>query len=207
MKKVLAMAAAAVVLAGCGTGDTNEPDASAPTTPAPTTSSPSPEPSPAADLPAAADLLVVPGAVGDARVGMTVDEALATGLFDADVQVLDCGEGTPKSPLAWKEPLRDTLDVYVADGKITSIGVRAEGPKSAEGLGIGNTLADFRGVYETAEMREAGFGQTGLFVTDGTQWLGFLFDAQVEQMAQDTPVTFMEVTGGEGRPSLSRDAC
>ncbi|MFD1859991.1 hypothetical protein EHW97_11950 [Aeromicrobium camelliae] len=207
MKKVLALAAAALVLAGCGNGGDADPDASAPTTPAPTTTSAGPEPSPTPDLPAAADLLVAPGAIGDARVGMTVDEALATGLFDADVQIHDCGEGTPASPLAWKEPLRDTLDVYVADGTITSLGVRGEGPKSAEGLGVGNTLADFRGAYETAEMREAGYGQTGLFVTDGTQWLGFLFDAPVASMAQDTPVTFMEVTGGEGRPSLTRDAC
>ncbi|WP_293784459.1 hypothetical protein [uncultured Aeromicrobium sp.] len=206
MKKVLALAAAALVLAGCGSDDA-DPDAGAPSTPAPTTTSPSPTPSPTPDLPAAADLLVAPGAIGDARVGMSVDEALATGLFATEFDRGDPAVCENNQPLAWKEPLNDTFDVYVADGKITSMGVRAEGPTNAEGLGIGHTLADFRGVYETAEMREAGYGQTGLFLTDGSQWLGILFDAPLESIGPDAPVTFMEVTGGEGRPSLTRDGC
>lgn len=202
MKKVLAIVATAVLLAGCGSGGGDEN--TSPTTPAPTTSTPSPSPTP--DLPAAADLLVAPGAVGEAKVGMTVEEALATGLFDADVDS-QCGDGTESLPLGWKPPLSDTFDVYVADDRITSIGVLAEGPKNAEGLGVGSTLDDFKGVYETAEMREAGYGQTGIFLSDGTNWLGILLDAPLESIAPSTPVTFMEVTGGEGRPSLVRDGC
>ncbi|MBM9464298.1 hypothetical protein JL108_12625 [Aeromicrobium sp. YIM 150415] len=205
MRKVMALAAAALVLAACGDGGGD--DDPTPTTPAPTTSEPSEEPSPepSEDVPEASELLIAPGSIGDARVGMTIDEALATGLF-VDEGPERC-EDAPDQGLDWKPPLNDTFDVYVADGRIASMGVSAAGPTNAEDLGIGNTLLDFRGVYETAEMREAGYGQTGLFLSDGDNWLGILFDAPLDTIEETTEVTFMEVTGSDSRPSLQRDGC
>jgi len=193
MRKVIASAAvaAAALLAGCsGSGDDEKPSA---TSPSPTETSPAP---------AADEMLITPGAVGDAEVGMTVDEALDTGLFEAEVKSSCDGV----EPLGWKPPLDDAFDVYVADDEISSLGVVAEGPKTAEGLGVGDTLGDFRGVYETAELREAGYGQSGLFVTDGSAWLGLLFDAPMDSLDPDAPVTFIEVTDG-ARPGLMRDGC
>lgn len=180
------------------------PSSAPPSITAPATSGPTSVPTTA--VPALADLTVTPGAVGPVRARMTRDEALATGLFDADVQVggEECGR---TEPLAWRSPLGSSLDVQTDDaGTIVSIGIRGTEPRTADGLGIGSTLAEVSKTYETAELTEAGYGQTGVFVSDGTAWLGLLFDADPQTIERSAEVTFMEVTSGT-RPDLMRDGC
>lgn len=172
---------------------------SAPTSPSPTTEA-------AVSLPAVDELLVSPGRIGPVLAGMSRDEALATGLFDADVEVggEECGR---TDPLGWKTAYTSTLDVQATDdGMIVSMGVRGEQPRTADGLGVGSTLRQVSRVYENAEMMEAGFGQTGVFVTEGEKWLGFLFDADPESIGPKEKVFLVEVTQGT-KPDLMRDGC
>lgn len=198
-----------LVLGGCS-DEAAEPEPSTTPTSAPPsiTASATPDPTsvPTTPAPTLADLIVAPGTVGPARARMTRDQALATGLFDADVQTggEECGR---TEPLGWSAPFGSSLDVLTDDaGTIVSIGVRGTEPRTADGLGVGSTLADVSKVYETAELTEAGYGQTGVFVSDGTAWLGFLFDADPEAIEPTAEVTFMEVTSGT-RPDLMRDGC
>jgi len=137
---------------------------------------------------------------------MTRDEALATGLLDTDVDVPgeECGR---TEPLGWKPKYASSLDVLTQeDGTVVSLGVRGEQPRTAEGLGVGSTLKDVTAVYETAEMVEAGYGQTGVFVTEGDAWLGFLFTEDPESIEPTSEVLMLEVTTGT-RPDLMRDGC
>ncbi len=53
---------------------------------------------------------------------------------------------------------------------------------------------------------EAGYGQTGLFVSEGAGWIGFLFNAKPDAVAATDTVTFVEVTRG-AKPGLMRDGC
>lgn len=202
MLRLIAVAAVTVLAtAACGTSDGT---ASGPTATTPSAS----ETTSATTAPPSLDSLVIaPGAVGAAKAGMTKADALATGLFDADV-VVGGDECERTEPLQWKSSFGSAVDVLTTDdGTIASLGVSGPGPKTADGLGIGSTLADVSGVYETAEMLEAGYGQTGVFVNDGTDaWLGFLFDATTDDIEQTSPITFIEVTQGS-RPDLMRDGC
>ena len=85
-RMLVATITALLVVTGCGSEDP-EPQ------PEEATSSPSEEPSPTAEPttdaptqpPAPANLVVVPGAVGPVRAGMSKADALKTGLFNADV--------------------------------------------------------------------------------------------------------------------------
>ncbi|MTB87449.1 hypothetical protein H9L21_06165 [Aeromicrobium senzhongii] len=205
--------ATALTLAACSDSPDEEP-APSPSSPSatatssptatPTTESPT-TPAPEA-LPPLAELVVSPGRVGPAAAGMTRDEALATGLFEADAPVRgeDCGR---VAPLAWKPDYASSLDVLAQeDGTIVSLGVRGEQPRTADGLGVGSTLRQVSGVHETAELTEAGYGQTGVLVTDGDRWLGYLFDADPESVGPNDEVVLVEVTQGT-KPDLMRDGC
>lgn len=200
-------AVAALTLAACSDSPEETPDPTESTTsasPRATTESPTTE-APEA-LPSIEELTVVPGAVGPVTTGMSKDEALATGLFDADVEVPgeECGR---TEPLGWKSAYASSLDVLTKDdGTVVSLGVRGEQPRTADGLGVGSTLKDVTGVYETAEMTEAGYGQTGVFVTEGDAWLGFLFAEDTEAVGPTSEVLMVEVTTGT-RPDLMRDGC
>ncbi len=194
-------------MAACTDGGNEEPEptrATVTTTATPTSESPTTEP-PAA-LPSVDELLVSPGRVGPVLAGMTRDEALATGLFDTDVETggEECGR---TEPLGWKADYTSTLDVLTTDdGTVVSLGVRGEQPRTADGLGVGSTLQQVSSVYENAEMVEAGYSQTGVFVTEGEQWLGFLFDADPESIGPQEKVLLVEVTQGT-KPDLMRDGC
>ncbi|MCL3836779.1 hypothetical protein [Aeromicrobium duanguangcaii] len=203
----------ALTLAACSDSPDEEPSptpsspsatASPSATTTPTTESPTTEPT--AALPGLAELVVAPGRVGPAEVGMSRDEALETGLFEADAQVPgeDCGR---VAPLAWKPEYASSLDVLAReDGTIVSLGVRGQQPRTADGLGVGSTLRQVSGVHETAELTEAGYGQTGVFVTEGDRWLGYLFDVDPDEVGPKDKVVLVEVTQGT-RPDLMRDGC
>lgn len=201
--------AASLALTACTDGGQDEPEPTATNSsesPSATTASTSPTTEAPVALPSIDELLIAPGRVGPVRAGMTKDEALATGLFDADVEVP--GEGCGRvEPLAWKADYTSSLDVLTKDdGTVVSLGIRGDQPRTADGLGVGSTLRQVSQVHENAELTEAGFGQTGVFVTEGEQWLGFLFDADPETISQKSKVLMVEVTQGT-KPDLMRDGC
>ena len=147
---------------------------------------------------------IVAGAVGPVQVGMTKQAAARTGYLDVDVPYPACGY---VRDLWWKAAYRDTLDLYTDNsGTILSIGVAKSGPHTRSGLQVGSTYERVQEVLGDVEPEEAGYGQTGLFVSEGTGWIGFLFDATPATIKATDKVTFIEVTRGT-KPGLIRDGC
>ena len=196
-------------LAACGD---DEPDTSG--TPTTTATSAAPTTTvPTADAASSADLELGPGRVGPVEVGMTKAQAVATGLFDADV---DRGEGETcggVQPLLWKDRFKG-VDVLTDDqGTIVSMGVTsAGGPRTKEGFGVGTRFGELIEVYggDLGAPEAAGYGQVGVYVQDDDAWLGYLFgDADSVEKLDNDPgleVTFVEVTRGD-KPGLMRDGC
>lgn len=200
-RSLVAAIAALVVLSACGS---DEPDSDA--TSAPTQESSTSAEATASTPPAPADLVLEPGRVGPAVAGMSKDEAVATGLFDADVP--PPVDGCEPVPLQWKK-VYVGLDVLTRDdGSIASIGVRKGGPRTAEGIGVGSTLGDVQKAYPNlSPVDDAGFDQAGAFVVSGDAYLGLLFgDATKASITPSSKVTFLEVTQGS-RPELMRSGC
>jgi len=165
-----------------------------------TTTAPTPSPQPADPL------VVAPGRVGAALVGMTNAQAAATGLFDTNV---DHGADDCRGvvPLEWKPSVSSALDVYTNDNHITTIGI-SSGPKTAKGIGVGSSLGALRSAYgdQLSPAVDAGFDQAGVYLAEDDQWLGFLFDTKRDAITDNSKITFMEVTRGE-KPALIRDGC
>ncbi|MCW2750679.1 MAG: hypothetical protein JWR83_1789 [Aeromicrobium sp.] len=139
-------------------------------------------------------LRITAGAVGPVQVGMTKLAAYGTGYFDADVSVPACNR---IDDLVWKTGYSDQLDVLTHDdGSIASIGIRGAGPRTRAGLGVGSTYESVLGVIGEVAPEAAGYGQTGLFVSEGAGWIGFLFNTAPEAITGTDTVTFVEVTSG-----------
>ncbi len=141
MKRMLGTVAVLVLFtAGCGSGPTS--DGNDPTV---EQTSATPEATPQTTAPPAdsSDLVVAPGKVGDVKAGMTKEEALATGFFDADVEGV---EGCTFA-LQWKKQFEGVDVLTREDGSIGSLGVTKGGPQTAEGIRVGSTLADVKAAY------------------------------------------------------------
>ncbi|VXC00812.1 hypothetical protein [Aeromicrobium sp. 9AM] len=202
MKRMLGTIVVLVLFtAGCGSGPTSEGN-----DPTVEQTSASPEATPETTAPPAdsSDLVVTPGKVGDVKAGMTKEEALATGFFDADVEGV---EGCT-FPLQWKKQFEGVDVLTREDGSIGSLGVTKGGPVTAEGIGVGSTLADVKAAYlELSAVKEAGFDQAGVFHTVGDDHIGFLFgEATPASITDSSKVSFMEVTSGK-LPELMRSGC
>ncbi|WP_162891336.1 hypothetical protein [Aeromicrobium sp. A1-2] len=179
---------------------------SSPATPTASEGGASTKPSTPAALPLVpvTSLRIVAGAVGPVRVGMSKQEAYATGYFKADVTSAVC-EGV--DDLVWKVPYRDALDILTRDdGSVFSIGIHKAGPRTRSGLGVGSTYETVQGVLGDVDPQEAGYGQTGLFVSEGGGWIGFLFNPAPGEISANDKVTFIEVTRG-AKPDVMRDGC
>lgn len=201
MKRIVAVAATLVLtLSACNGADDPEPGP----TGGPTTS-----PTPTATETQEQELTLAPGRFGPVRVGMTKDEAAATGLFDVDVETGDdvC---EPVTPLVWKEPYRDKIDVLTSqEGTIVSMGVlRDETLATDTGIRVGSTLGEINEAYgdQVSPADEAGFNQSGVWVNEGDDWIGFLFDESYTDVDESAKVVFIEVTTGE-KPGLIRSGC
>ncbi|KQV76816.1 hypothetical protein ASC61_18435 [Aeromicrobium sp. Root344] len=153
------------------------------------------------------DMVISPGRLGDVRIGMSKKEALATGLFDADTP--PPVDGCPVLPLTWKKTYGDLVDVgTLGNGEISSIGIRDKAPRTEDGLGVGSTYGEVRAAIEDGKPVEAGYSQSGLYEYDPQTggWIGYLFDATVDQLKDSDPVTFVEITKN-AQPGLMRDGC
>jgi hypothetical protein len=205
MKRMLGtLAVLVLVTAGCGSeqpaGDVGA------TTDEQSSSTPGPGATPAtAALPAdSSGLVVTPGRIGDVKAGMSKQEALDTGFFDADVEGVEGCTFT----LQWKKQF-EGLDVLTReDGSIGALGVTKGGPRTSEGVGVGSTLAEVTAAHPgLSPVDAAGFDQAGAFLSVGEQHIGFLFgDATPSTIKQSSKVSFMEVTSGN-KPDLMRDGC
>lgn len=150
-------------------------------------------------------LRIIPGAVGPVQVGMSKQAAYATGYFDADVKLPEVCDRV--DDLMWKAGYREVLDILTNDdGSVYSIGVHKPGPRTRSGLGVGNTYDTVRGVIGEVAPVSAGYNQTGLFVSEGNAWIGFLFNSTPDAITGSEPVSFIEVTRG-AKPDLIRDGC
>lgn len=195
---IAGLLAGLLVLAGCG-NDKADP---APTTPASTPSQTTP-----ATTSTASPMVIGYGSIGAATVGMTKQQAVDTGLFDADV---DGGANDPcgTKPLAWKAPYKG-VDVLTNEaGTIVSMGAWKDSTlKTAKGIGTGSTLGDLKAAYPDLQgPTDAGYGQSGAWVSHGGDWIGFLFDPVPAALVDSSTITFIEVTSGT-RPQLIRDGC
>jgi hypothetical protein len=197
----IALATVLLVVAGCSDDEPAKPDA---TTAEPTT--PSETPSAAPTVLAPADLVVEPGAIGPAHPGMSKNEAMKTGMFDADVP--PPVEGCDPFPLQWKKEYTGVDVLTRDDGSIASLGVREGGPKTSKGVGYGSTLAEVRKAYPNlSPIVDAAFGQAGAFEVQGDKFIGFLFgEDTVSSVKTSSKVSFMEVTVGD-KPEMMRSGC
>ncbi|KAA1398197.1 hypothetical protein [Aeromicrobium ginsengisoli] len=153
------------------------------------------------------DMVIAPGRIGDVRVGMTKKEAMETGRFDADAPAPV--DGCPVRPLTWKKAYGDLIDVAtLGNGEISSIGIRDKAPRTKDGLGVGSTYGEVRAAIEDGKPVEAGYLQSGLYEYNlqNGGWIGYLFDASVDQLKDSDPVTFVEITKN-AQPGLMRDGC
>jgi len=148
----------------------------------------------------------VPGAFEPIRVGMSVQQAIDTGFIERDPQREQACEGTFWK---WKGQLSQGLDLIVGEDKrIAALGMSRAGLETPEGISIGNSYAAVDNTYgdRLEGPVRMDYGQAGVFLRDGNNWIGFGFDNKPGQLADDSRVAFIEVSEGN-RPGLIRDGC
>lgn len=137
---------------------------------------------------------------------MTKAQAAATCHFNVDAKV---GEPCPHTiPLQFKAPYTQSIDVHVnAAGKVTNMGIWGKNVRMATThIGIGSTYAELKSLGSLSAPRSVGYGQTGVFVHRGQNYLGFLFNTKPQRLKGTDTVTFMELQQGSA-PGLMRDGC
>lgn len=148
----------------------------------------------------------VPGAFEPIRVGMSIQQAIGTGLMERDPQRERACEGTFWK---WKGQWSEGLDVIVGqDKQIASLGMSKGGLETPEGISIGNSFAALTKTYgdRLQGPERMDYGQAGAFLRDGDNWIGFGFDNQPGQLTDASRIAFIEVSNGN-RPGLLRDGC
>ena len=170
-----ASTAALLLVAAVLTSCASSPAAPSESTPTPeAVSTPTPTPTPTAPVEAAPDpddpstWVVSNDGVGPYRIGMPFADALAvaSGFEDA------CGYAyvRPFDPAVWQDDVwiaeqdDDLFVVYTAD---------PDGPRTAEGLGVGSTTADVFAVYPDALV----VPRNAKFLRAGNLFFGFASDA------------------------------
>lgn len=161
--------------------------------------------SPSASEPAAEELVAAPGAIGPVSVGMTVDEANATGLFEPREVADDDPCKDEYGPIQWKAPNNEALMVDVEADKISLLGIR-DTVKTAKGVGIGSTWADVKVAYPDAKVEESQADGSTVYRQDGDKWLGMAFVELPDDVKESSEVVFMEVALGE-KPAVYLSGC
>ncbi|HJR88783.1 MAG TPA: hypothetical protein VJ782_01320 [Aeromicrobium sp.] len=149
---------------------------------------------------------VIPGAFQPVRAGMDVQEAVDLGYLERDPQREQACEGTFWK---WKGQWSQGLDVIVGtDRQIVSLGMARAGLETPEGISVGNTYAAVDNTYgdRLEGPVRMDYGQAGVFLRDGDNWVGFGFDNEPGRLVDTSRVAFIEVSRGN-RPGLIRDGC
>jgi hypothetical protein len=193
--RLRAGAAIAILLLAGACGGSEEPE-----------DEPTPTKSPSVSEPASDELVAAPGAIGPVQVGMTVDEANATGLFEPREVADDDPCKDEYGPIQWKAPNTDALMVDVEDDKISLLGIR-DSVKTAEDVGVGSTYADVKAAYPDAKVEESqALGGSTVYLRDGEKWLGMGFSHEPDQLRDSTKVDFIEVALGS-KPAVALSGC
>lgn len=160
----------------------------------------------------AADRPITPAKIGKARIGMTVDEAMATGQFKQDVP------NPPCDPIELQptKPYTHQYVVLVADDRIVEMDAYGGDMHTSTDARVYSTYKRVQHDYgdRLSPPREVGFEQWGVFVHRGPKgpdrrWIGFLFgDAAVQDgpLGPNDIVSLIGVTRG-ARPPLMLDGC
>jgi hypothetical protein len=135
-----------------------------------------------------------------------VQEAVDLGYLERDPQREQACEGTFWK---WKGQWSQGLDVIVGPNRqIVSLGMTRAGLETPEGISIGNSYAAVDNTYgdrlEGPVRME--YGQAGVFLRDGDNWVGFGFNNEPGRLVDTSRVAFIEVSRGN-RPGLIRDGC
>ena len=150
-------------------------------------------------------LVIAPGRIGPVRVGMTVEEANATGFFEPYEAASDDMCKHDHAPIQWKDPRTDTHTVRIDKGVIKSLGVSA-GTQTAEGVGVGSTYEEVLTAYPGAKARRGEVLGSTIHLTDGDKWLGIGFQEEPENLTDTAEVQYMEATIGS-RPAAFAGDC
>jgi hypothetical protein len=201
VRPLIVVAALLLALTGCSSdGPPLDTTPTKKTTPTATADPAAPTPTPTTPAPSTAlpALVIRPGSIGDARVGMTRAEWSATGLF-ADGAAVCEGE-----LIHWKDDpdgagLRVLTD---EDATITQLWVTAPGPATEHGgIQVGSTYGDLRAAFTSlTQPVDDGYDQSSVYPPgeeDGLPYFGFLLDAPAADVTDDTPISAIAVTGGE----------
>lgn len=141
--------------------------------------------------------VIEPGKVGPYVVGMSSNEALDQGL------VREPAEGAPCPALEATEPFQDVAVVFnesEPQPKLLGVLVKVKGPKTAERIGVGSSIADLKAAYgDQLRLEDGDFGEKVLRIYDGDNAMGFTsfsgtrprmrIDA-IEVFAKSDPVTW-----------------
>jgi hypothetical protein len=154
-----------VSLAGCTPGESpiSPPPSSGATAEPPTTPvQPTSEPTSSA-------LLLAPGKAGPFTIGMTSDQALKDGLV-REPGDSECGL-TPVG--SYREFSVQFADTETGD-ELFGVLVKNKEAKTAEGIGVGDSIAQLKQTYGAKLKRTAGeFGETRYILTEGNKAIGF----------------------------------
>lgn len=148
---------------------------------------------------------LAPGAFGEVKAGENIDTAIAAGYLEEDKH-RPC-DGGPF--YKWRDQWSGGMDVIVGENKrIDYLGLSKDGLETAEGISIGNSYGALKATYggKLSAPVTMDYGQPGVFIEEGTRWLGFLLDASPDSLSDKSRIKFIEVSDGR-RPGLARDGC
>ena len=166
---VVAACIGLVSLAGCqtdGGSPINPPPSSGATVAPPASVAPTAVPT--SDS-ASSRILLAPGKAGPFTVGMTSEQTLKDGLV-REPSDSECGLTPVGSYRGFSVQFADTDAGDVLSGVL----VKGEGPQTAEGIGVGDSIAQLKEAYGAKLKATTGeYGETSYVLTDGDKAIGF----------------------------------
>jgi hypothetical protein len=165
MKSLMVAVVGILALAGCAPGESpvGPPPSTGATASAPDVPTDGPTTGPARS---GETFVLAPGKAGPFTIGMTSDEALEQGL----VHDGDCGLTPADSYPGFSVQFADTDAGDILSGVL----VKSTALKTAEGIGVGGSIAKLKETYGGQLKSTTGeYGETTYVLTDGNKAIGF----------------------------------